>query len=340
MKKYIIASLIAVLFIANVSFAQTSGADINALRAQVIVLLQRLLTLQAQMPAINFPNPTDNLAPTISSVTGPENLLPNVAGTWQVSAVDPDPPAGGGRLAYTAIWGDATTPSWSTTTGATSFTHTYTTPGAYYLTFTATDSGGKTTRANKSVVVSSRSLPAPTVTGTAQINAVDATTGVTITTAQITVLSLTGQVIGTGNTYNGPVTFANLPVGIYTATGVAIGYTPSNKTFNLLRAGETVPVNISFTKIPVAPLTVTVRSAATNLPLDNVAVTVYGPNGLPFVIRQTNASGVAEFPNLTPGTTFQVGTYLLGYTRPARTSVTIPTTASPTSISVNLQPAR
>ncbi len=357
--------LIAILILSSLNFfwPKFAGAQTisNANQQQLISLLLELikqlqaqlaLVQQASQQATNFIpaiinqsnsatlptwSPGDNQPPVISGIVGPSALSPEEAGTWQINATDPDSSAAGGRLIYTVIWGDATAPAVSTSTTATSFTHTYATAGVYYLTFIVSD-GAKTVRQNANVVVATRAVP--TVNGTAQINVSDATTGSLITNAQVVVLSATGQVIGTGNTYSGPVTFSNLPIGAYTATVAAFGYGPGNKPFSILRDGAVVQVAVTLTKIPVVPLRVTVRDITTNLPLANTVVTVYGPNGLPFVVRQTGANGSIEFPNLTPGTTFQVGTYHLGYKLPARTSVTIPTTGSPAALNINLEPNR
>ena len=92
-----------------------------------------------------------NKPPVISEVIGSASLLVNQAGTWKVSAYDPD----GTSLSYSVVWGDEGTKegAFAKDTGnSASFGHTYSKAGTYTITFTVTDSAGAT--ATKSTTVS------------------------------------------------------------------------------------------------------------------------------------------------------------------------------------------
>jgi len=268
MKKIVIGFLfVSLLFISSFSVvrAQTVTLDINALRVQLLELVQKLtiilnqltmsrLSLDMTRPTttppwlplpplplpIPLPTPSDNYPPIISGVTGSTNLTPGESGTWQVIATDRE----GSRLAYAAFWGDYDTPIFN---DQGSFSHVYQTPGAYYLTFTVTDAGGKTTRANASVTVANRTIP--NITGSAEITAIDDTTGETLTAAQVSVVSLAGRIIGTGNTYRGPVVFSNLPIGTYTVMAVSFGYRLGNTSFSIVRSGDVARPVVRLTKL-------------------------------------------------------------------------------------------
>lgn len=339
-RSFFVVGLLLIFSLSPVHAQTLASSDEIALRSQLFELIQKLTAIldQLTMSRVTLDMvlpPAANQPPTISAIDGPSNLAPSEKGTWRVTASD----AESGRLFYSVFWGDLSASSTSTTESkVVSFTHSYITPGAYYLTFTVTNIGGKTTRANASVTVANRTFP--TITGTAQVGVTDVATGAAITTAQITVLSLAGQIIGTGNTYSGPVTFTNLPAGAYTTTGVAVGYKPGTATFSIIRNGDVVQPTIRLTKIPVLPLTVSFTDSLTGSALANVLVTVYGPNGLLVSSRLTDSSGKVNFPNLPSGTTFQISAFLLGYTRPAQQTVTIPTDGSLVNLNFTLQKVR
>ncbi len=106
-------------------------------------------------------NTGGNRPPTISGVSGPTTRNVGQTGTWTVNAFDPDPPAGGGTLSYSVIWGDESTmasgavasPSATPIQQTATFTHTYSTAGTFTPTFTVTDNAGQSARASLSVVV-------------------------------------------------------------------------------------------------------------------------------------------------------------------------------------------
>jgi hypothetical protein len=81
-----------------------------------------------------------NHAPIITGVSGPTSLNVNQAGTWAVSAYDPE----GGSLSYSVVWGDeypsiASAGSAAQATQTATFTHVYYNAGTYSPRFTVTD---------------------------------------------------------------------------------------------------------------------------------------------------------------------------------------------------------
>ena len=99
-------------------------------------------------------SPTGNQPPVITSVSGPTEISTGKAGTWKISAYDPD----GTYLTYSAMWGESrTTPSEIDNRGRTgnsaSFEYTYYNAGAYTIVFTVTDSAGASTKSSVTVKV-------------------------------------------------------------------------------------------------------------------------------------------------------------------------------------------
>ena len=109
---------------------------------------------------------TGNKPPVISSFSGPTSLTVNEAGTWTISASDPE----NGTLSYNVRWGDENTyaPAMSLS-GAerafvqtTTFTHTYANAGVYTVTITVSDSAGKEAKTSSTVTVG-RSVACPEI---------------------------------------------------------------------------------------------------------------------------------------------------------------------------------
>lgn len=90
-----------------------------------------------------------NLAPVISSLTGPTRIEIGQSGTWIMTANDPE----GGIMDFGIQWGDGTSERvlavMSSSTSA--FNHTYNTPGTYTIVVTATDEAGSV--GNRTLVV-------------------------------------------------------------------------------------------------------------------------------------------------------------------------------------------
>lgn len=103
------------------------------------------------------PPPDGNKAPVITSVGGPANLQVNTAGTWSVSAYDPE----NGQLTYYVSWGDEPAYAGGNPTGAkkveisqsSTFTHTYYNAGTYTVSIKVADNQGLSAQTTASVNV-------------------------------------------------------------------------------------------------------------------------------------------------------------------------------------------
>jgi hypothetical protein len=125
------------------------------------------------------PVPIANRAPTISSTGGPTTINVGQSGTWSISAYDPD----GNYLSYKVTWGDenmkGTAPQVSS---AATFTHTYSSAGAYTITYVVTDDKGATAQATLTVTVSQpQTADAKRVSVTSPSSSATLTTGQTYT---------------------------------------------------------------------------------------------------------------------------------------------------------------
>ena len=97
------------------------------------------------------------VTPIISGVDSPSTLSVNQTGTWSVRASDPE----GKGLSYSVLWGDESTiyPVAMTSSQAnsfvqtSSFTHSYTNPGVYTVTFTVRGQNGQSSQSSMTVQV-------------------------------------------------------------------------------------------------------------------------------------------------------------------------------------------
>ena len=102
----------------------------------------------------------------ITSVSGPNALAVNQQGTWAISTNAPY----GTNVSVSVRWGDemyygyAYAGASSLISQQNTFTHTYDRAGTYIITFTATDSSGRTSTATASVVVGGAVANAPRIT--------------------------------------------------------------------------------------------------------------------------------------------------------------------------------
>ena len=86
-----------------------------------------------------------NQPPVITSTGGPTSLSANQAGTWTISAYDPD----GTYLTYNVVWGDEASKGMqasATFSSTATFQHAYSQAGTYTITFTVKDASGAITQ--------------------------------------------------------------------------------------------------------------------------------------------------------------------------------------------------
>ena len=105
-----------------------------------------------------------NQPPVVTGVSGPSTLSVNEAGTWSVSAYDPD----GTYLSYSVLWGDeqdARVPEQGYSQTAT-MQHTYSRAGTYTITFTVLDDQMAKTQSTLSVKVTGSGTSTSDVTAT------------------------------------------------------------------------------------------------------------------------------------------------------------------------------
>ncbi len=101
-----------------------------------------------------------NLPPVISGVSGPVVLSVGQAGTWTISASDPE----NGVLNYSVLWGEPATKSAAPVVyiQTTTFTHSYTKQGNYTVNFSVKDNVGSIAKSSITVNVAGPTQPAPT----------------------------------------------------------------------------------------------------------------------------------------------------------------------------------
>ena len=107
-------------------------------------------TDEAQVQVV--PATVTNQPPVITSIGGPTSINSGQAGTWTISAYDPD----GNSLTYDMNWGDAGSHS---PISAATFQHTYSSAGTYTITAKVTDSAGASTQSTITVNVASAAPP-------------------------------------------------------------------------------------------------------------------------------------------------------------------------------------
>ena len=105
-----------------------------------------------------------NSPPVITGVGGPSSLNAGEAGTWSLSAYDPN----GNYLSYSVNWGDGlgqAQQGMSNPTSTATFQHTYSAAGTYTITFTVTDDLGAQTQSSITTTVTGAVLSdqAPTI---------------------------------------------------------------------------------------------------------------------------------------------------------------------------------
>ncbi|MEW4224362.1 carboxypeptidase regulatory-like domain-containing protein [Rossellomorea marisflavi] len=189
----------------------------------------------------------------------------------------------------------------TTTNGAGNYTFTGVVPGSYNLSVTAagfqSQTAGVTTVANQTSVVNFVLLANPgAVSGTVR----DATTNAPIQGAVVELLTPTGILLSSTVTdLNGLYTFANLAPGSYQVRAVALGYTTSATSVQVV-SGATTTANLFLQQNP-GSVSGQVRDAATLLPIQGATVQAIDSQGFVIDAFTTNASGQYTFANLLPG---------------------------------------
>lgn len=104
-------------------------------------------------------------SPVIDSIDGPMNLNINDQGTWKIIAHDPD----SNYLTYNVDWGDINmyeplgAEKSDSVMQTSTFTHTYSEPGVYKVTFTVSDNDGNTVKKTMNVNIGPKTWVEPPV---------------------------------------------------------------------------------------------------------------------------------------------------------------------------------
>ncbi len=113
---------------------------------------------RAKLNSLYGCSPHGNLPPVISGVSGPATIPAGQAGTWSVTASDPE----GGVLSYSVLWGDesmtapemnAYSPLANSFSQSATFTHSYASAGNYTIKFYVKDNTGRTAQTTLTVTV-------------------------------------------------------------------------------------------------------------------------------------------------------------------------------------------
>ncbi len=110
---------------------------------------------------------TNGQTPVISGIDAPTSLSVNQTGTWTIHASDP----ANGVLSYSVNWGDSPNCNYPATCAtpamamafiqSTSFTHVYSNPGTYMITFTVRDNAGLQAQTTSTVNVTGSTAVSP-----------------------------------------------------------------------------------------------------------------------------------------------------------------------------------
>lgn len=144
---------------------------------------------RAKLNAMCGGSGTSNLKPVISNLSAPTTLSTNQTGTWSLTATDPQ----NSQLTYYVSWGDeyllpyplsaATIPATTGYDQRSTFTHAYTSPGTYTITFRVRNMYGNESQTTTTVYV----------TNSGSGNTAD---GLTITTVPTKYTYAQGEAIG------------------------------------------------------------------------------------------------------------------------------------------------
>ncbi|MCM2605594.1 carboxypeptidase regulatory-like domain-containing protein [Rossellomorea marisflavi] len=189
----------------------------------------------------------------------------------------------------------------TTTNGAGNYTFTGIIPGSYNLSVTAagfqSQTAGVTTVANQTSIVNFVLLANPgAISGTVR----DSLTNAPIQGSTVELLTQTGILLSSTVTdAAGLYTFGNLAPGSYQVRAVALGYSTSTVSVQVV-SGATTTVNLFLQQNPGA-VAGQVRDAATQLPIQGATVQAVDSQGFVIDAFTTDANGQYAFNNLLPG---------------------------------------
>ena len=136
-------------------------------------------------------------AAATATITGPSTAVVGVPVTLKVGADDPSPADMTGTFAFTVDWGDGTPVVSLTGPADPPVTHTYTTPGTFTVTATATDPDGATSPPLTFTITVAQAPPTTTTSPTTTTEPGPTTSSTTTTPGNTTTSTATGP--GGGN---------------------------------------------------------------------------------------------------------------------------------------------
>jgi hypothetical protein len=231
----------------------------------------------------------NDATPTLA-VTGPTDGVIGQARTFTLSPTDPSPVDQAGNFTYTVNWGDGVgnSPDIQTFTGTAGLqvAHTYTSTGAFNLSFTAADDGGVSNTATTSITIATAELQTQNDQTFLAVGSTPTTNGLITVTQNADAGTL--NVSSNGNTSN----FSSSGV-----TQVQV-FSSAGNTVNTM-AVTTVPVTIT---VPQGDQTIDGGSSGTTANLNigsTVSISVTGgENTLNFAPTQF---GITFNPNMNTG---------------------------------------
>ncbi|MEW4288285.1 carboxypeptidase regulatory-like domain-containing protein [Rossellomorea marisflavi] len=189
----------------------------------------------------------------------------------------------------------------TTTNAAGNYSFTGITPGSYNLSVNAagfqSQTAGVTTVANQTAIVNFVLVANPgAISGTVR----DSVTNAPIQGSTVELLTPTGILLSTTvSDVTGQYTFGNLAPGSYQVRAVALGYSTSTVSAQVV-SGATTTANLFLQQNP-GTVSGQVRDAATQLPIQGATVQAIDSQGFVIDAFTTNASGQYTFANLLPG---------------------------------------
>jgi hypothetical protein len=195
--------------------------------------------------------------------------------------------------------------------------------GTYTFTATATGYGSGSVSVPVTAAGGSGSIPLASTIGTANITVTGPPSGTTVT-----VTLTNGTVTYSATTTTGVATFSNLPVGNYTFTASAPGYTSGSSSVTVTDTGGSASIPLTSS---VGDVTITVYPSGSTTPLTTATVSLAVGSA---VQTATTTSGAATFTGIPTGT-YNFTASAPGYVTSGGTD-TVTVTSSGGSASVQL----